>query len=338
MTARAFRQLEVTEVIREAGDAYSLVFEVPAEFAAEFGYKPGQFLTLRIPGAEGSVARCYSLSSSPHAGDRHTITVKRAGYASAWIADNVTAGTTLDVLPPAGTFTPKTLDTDLLLFAGGSGITPVMSIVKSALARGRGRILLVYANRDEQSVIFGEELRRMGQENPRLLVLHWLDSLSGPPSAAALAALARPYAGRETFVCGPDPYMTIVKEALGQLGLPAQRIHIERFRSLADNPFEDRTAAGEDEGTAATLEVSLDGEKRVLDWPAGARMLDVLIDEGLDAPFSCREGICGACACQLTAGEVKMAHNDVLEEEDIADGYVLACQALPLSERVSIEY
>jgi 3-ketosteroid 9alpha-monooxygenase subunit B len=328
----------VAEVIREAGDACSLVFDVPPAFAAEFGYKPGQFLTIRVPGLEGSVARCYSLSSSPHAGDRHTITVKRAGYASAWIADNVTAGTTLDVLPPAGTFTPKTLDTDLLLFAGGSGITPVMSILKSALSAGNGRILLVYANRDERSVIFGDELRELARANPRLLILHWLDSLSGPPTPAALAALARPYAQRETFVCGPDPYMTVVRESLGQLGISAQRIHVERFRSLADNPFEDRPAAPGEEGTPATLEVSIDGEKRVLAWPAGARMLDVLIDEGLDAPFSCREGICGACACQLTGGEVKMAHNDVLEEEDMADGYVLACQALPLTDRVSIEY
>jgi 3-ketosteroid 9alpha-monooxygenase subunit B len=333
-----FRRLRVAEVIREAGDACSLVFDVPPEFAAEFGYRPGQFLTLRIPGGEGSVARCYSLCSSPHTGDRHTITVKRAGYASAWLADNVTVGTMLDVLPPAGTFTPKTLDTDLLLFAGGSGITPVMSIVKSALATGRGRVMLIYANRDERSVIFGAELRRLARENPRLLVLHWLDSLSGPPTAAALAALARPQASRETFVCGPDPYMAIVRQALGQLGVPAQRIHVERFRSLADNPFEERAAGGEADGTPATLQVTLDGERRDLSWPAGARMLDVLIDEGLDAPYSCREGICGACACQLTGGEVKMAHNDVLEEEDIADGYVLACQALPVTDRVSIEY
>jgi 3-ketosteroid 9alpha-monooxygenase subunit B len=336
---RAFRRLEVAAVVREPGDAYSLVFDVPPELAAEFGYQPGQFLTVRVPAAEGEVARCYSLSSSPHTGDRHTITVKRAGYASAWIADNIAAGTTLDVLPPAGTFTPKTLDADLLLFAGGSGITPVMSIVKSALARGRGLIMLVYANRDDKSVIFGTELRRMARENPRLLVLHWLDSLSGPPTAAALASLARPYAEREAFACGPDPYMSIVREALGQLGVPARRIHVERFRSLADNPFEDeRTAPAEEEGLAATLEVSLDGERRVLSWPSGTRMLDVLIDEGLDAPFSCREGICGACACQLTGGEVKMARNDVLDEADMADGYVLACQALPLTERVSIEY
>jgi 3-ketosteroid 9alpha-monooxygenase subunit B len=285
------------------------------------------------------VARCYSLSSSPHTGDRHTITVKRVedGYASNWIADNVSAGTVLDALPPAGTFTPRTLETDFLMFAGGSGITPVMSIVKSVLARGRGRITLIYTNRDERSVIFGQELRRLAAgAGGRLLVLHWLDSLQGPPAAAALAALARPYAGREAFVCGPDPYMAVVREALTGLGVPAPRIHVERFLSLAENPFEEPQPDAD--SVAATLEVSLDGEQRVLPWPAGTRMLDVLIDEGLDAPYSCRQGICGACACQLTAGEVKMAHNEVLEEADIADGYILACQAVPLTDKVSIAY
>ena len=167
-------------------------------------------------------------------------------------------------------------------------------------------------------------------------MLHWLDSLQGPPAAAALAALARPYAGREAFVCGPDPYMAVVREALTGLGVPAPRIHVERFLSLAENPFEEPQPDAD--SVAATLEVSLDGEQRVLPWPAGTRMLDVLIDEGLDAPYSCRQGICGACACQLTAGEVKMAHNEVLEEADIADGYILACQAVPLTDKVSIAY
>lgn len=336
---RAFYQLRVAEVTRETDEACSLVLAVPPELAGEFSYLPGQFLTIRVPAGEGSVARCYSLSSSPHTGDRHTITVKRLsnGYASGWLADNVTAGTVLDALPPAGTFTPRSLDTDFLIFAGGSGITPVMSIVKSALARGRGRIALIYANRDEGSVIFSRELRRLaGEADGRLLVLHWLDSLQGPPTVAALAALARPFAAREAFLCGPDPYLAVVREALGKLGVPPQRIRAERFLSLAENPFE--AAPPAEGGIAATLEVSLDGEQRVLAWPAGTRMLDVLIDEGLEAPFSCRQGICGACACQLTGGKVEMAHNEVLADEDVADGYILACQAVPLSETVSITY
>ena len=341
---RAYHQVPVAEVVLEPGEACSLVLAVPPDLAGAFAYRPGQFLTVRVPdGAGGSVARCYSLSSSPHAGDAPAITVKRmtGGYASNWIADNVRPGTVLDLLPPAGTFSPASLDGEFLMFAGGSGITPVISIVKSVLAAGRGRIVLVYANRDEASVIFGSELRTLAATAAgRLVMVHWLDSLLGVPSAAALAALARPYAAQytagEAFICGPDPYLALVREALGQLRVPGGRVHVERFLSLAENPFE--AAAVEDGAIAATLSVSLDGAVTQLPWPPGARMHDVLIDAGLDAPFSCRQGICGACACQLTSGEVEMAHNEVLEEGDLAEGYILACQALALTPAVSITY
>jgi 3-ketosteroid 9alpha-monooxygenase subunit B len=335
---REFYQVPVAEVVRETGDACSLVLDVPPPLAGLFGYRPGQFITVRVPSDRtGSVARCYSLSSSPFCGERPAITVKRTdgGYASNWILDTVRAGAVLDLLPPAGTFTPRSLDGDFLLFAAGSGITPVMSIVKSVLAAGHGRVVLVYANRDERSVIFGSSLRELAASSGgRLVVVHWLDSLLGVPTAAALAALARPYASWDCFICGPDPYLAAVRSALGTLGVPGQRVHVERFLSLADNPFE-VPAPG---GMAATLSVTLDGETTSLPWPPGTRMLDVLIDAGLDAPYSCRQGICGACACQLTGGEVKMAHNEVLEDADLADGYILACQAVPLTPEVSIDY
>jgi len=159
---RDYYQVPVAEVIRETDDACSLVLDVPPPLAATFGYRPGQFVTVRVPSDRtGSVARCYSLSSSPLTGERPAITVKRTagGFASNWIMDQVTAGTVLDLLPPAGVFSPGSLDGDFLLFAAGSGITPVMSILKSVLAAGRGRVVLVYANRDERSVIFGPSLR-----------------------------------------------------------------------------------------------------------------------------------------------------------------------------------
>ena len=337
---REYFQVPVAEVIRETDDACSLVLDVPASLAAAFGYQPGQFVTVRVPSdLTGSVARCYSLSSSPHCGERPAITVKRTagGYASNWIADRVAAGTVLDLLPPAGTFCPSSLDGDFLLFAAGSGITPVMSIVKSVLVAGRGRVVLVYANRDERSVIFGPALRRLAADSGgRLVLVHWLDSLLGVPSAGAIAALARPYAGFEAFICGPDPYLALVREALGRLGVPGRRVHVERFLSLEENPFEAVPAAAG--GLAATLSVTLDGGTTSLAWPPGQRMLDVLIDAGLDAPYSCRQGICGACACQLTGGQVDMAHNEVLEDADLADGYILACQAVPLTPEVSINY
>ena len=334
MAAREYVQVRVAEVIQETGDACSLVLD------AGLDYRPGQFVTVRIPSDLcGSVARCYSLCSSPLAGERPAITVKRTqgGYASNWILDHVVAGTVLDVLPPAGTFCPGSLSGDFLLFAAGSGITPVMSILKSALAGGGGRVVLVYANRDEGSVIFGSLLRRLAFDSGgRLVVVHWLDSLLGVPSAAALAALARPYVSFDAFICGPDPYLAVVREALGRLGVPGSRVHVERFLSLAENPFE--VVAVPDGGLAATLSVTLDGATTLLPWPAGTRMLDVLIEAGLDAPYSCRQGICGACACQLTGGQVEMAHNEVLEPADLADGYILACQAVSLSASVSIAY
>jgi 3-ketosteroid 9alpha-monooxygenase subunit B len=338
-SGRDHYQVPVAEVIRETEEASSLVLDVPPALSGTFAYRPGQFITVRVPSEQtGSVARCYSLCSSPQAGDLPAITVKRTagGYASNWLLDNVTAGTVLDLLPPAGTFCPRSLDGDFLLFAAGSGSTPIMSILKSVLATGHGRAALVYANRDDQSVIFTSELRKIAAAaGGRLVVMHWLDSLQGIPTTAGIAALAEPYATWQPYICGPDPYLTVVRAALAQLGVPARRIRAERFLSLAENPFEESQATG---GLAATLTVDLDGATRALPWPAGSRMLDVLIAAGLTAPYSCRQGICGACACQLTAGQVEMAHNEVLEAADLADGYLLACQSVPLTPDVSITY
>ncbi len=336
---RSYR-LRVAEVIQETADACSLVFE-----SAPFAYRPGQFLTLRIPSDRcGSVARCYSLSSSPHVDGRLQVTVKRTvdGYGSNWICDSVAAGDELESLVPAGIFTPVSLDDDLLLFAAGSGITPVISIVKSALAQGSGRVVLVYANRDERSVIFAGTLRELAARHPdRLVVVHWLESVQGLPTVSALAGLTAPFTGHQVFVCGPQPFMAGVREALTSLGVPRQRVHLERFKSLGANPFEEAepAPAETDEGRdAATVSVSLDGETHELDWPASQKLLDRLLAAGIDAPYSCREGACSACACRLVAGEVKMLHNDVLDDEDIDEGIILACQSIPVTDRVEISY
>lgn len=334
-SVRSYR-LRVAEVVPETADACSLVFDSPG-----FDYKPGQFLTLRIPSDRcGSVARCYSLSSSPHVDSQLKVTVKRTvdGYGSNWICDSVSAGDELESLAPAGIFSPSSLDADLLLFAAGSGITPVMSIVKSALAAGSGRVVLVYANRDDRSVIFATELASLVAKHPaRLTVIHWLESVQGLPSTETLAALARPFAEYEAFVCGPAPFMTAVRAALSTLGLERGRIHIERFKSLGANPFEQAVVASSSARTASVT-VTLDGATNRYDWPADTKLLDLLLERGLDAPYSCREGACSACACRLVSGEVKMLNNDVLEEEDLADGIRLACQSLPVTDEVEISY
>ncbi|HKT00362.1 MAG TPA: ferredoxin--NADP reductase [Rugosimonospora sp.] len=327
-----YHRVLVTEVVEETPDAKSFVLEIPAELSAAFAYRPGQFLTVRV---SDTVARCYSLSSSPHTDTRLKFTVKRVpdGRGSNWLCDNVRAGAQVDLLPPAGSFTPGRLDGDLLLLAGGSGITPVISIIKSVLSEGDGRLALVYANRDEESVIFAAELRELAARHPGRLVLHhWLDLRCGFPTVDGLRELVRAYAQREVFICGPEPFMAASGKALAELGVPDERVHVERFQLVDEDP---PVATG---GADATAVVTLDGETHRLAWPSGAKLLDVIMEAGLNPPYSCRQGICGACACRKLTGEVHLMHNEVLEDEDFADGYILACQALPRSETVEVTY
>ena len=331
-------RLKVLDVIQETGDAHSLVFESPDGLT----YKPGQFLTLRLPHAEGTVARCYSLSSAPGVDDHLKVTVKRVleGRGSNWVCDTIKAGDFVDVLAPSGTFTPKDLSHDLLLLAGGSGITPVMSIIKSSLASGTGRMLLVYANRDEKSVIFHADLRALVAEHPdRLLVLHWLESVQGLPSLQPLQEMVRPWAHADAFICGPAPFMDCAADALKALGFSRDRIHIERFTSLAGDPWTEVQAAGPVEGEpTVALTVDLDGTTHELQWPESQKLLDFLLDKGLDAPYSCREGACSACGLKLIEGEVVMDNNSVLEQEDLDEGWRLACQSRPVSDAVKVSY
>jgi 3-ketosteroid 9alpha-monooxygenase subunit B len=337
-------ELQLADVVEETADARSLVFRVPegADIPADrLRYSPGQFLTLRVPSDRtGSVARCYSLCSSPFTGDPMTVTVKRTadGYASNWLCDHAHAGMKIHVLAPSGTFVPKTLDTDFVLLAAGSGITPMMSICKSALAEGSGKVVLIYANRDENSVIFGPTLRELSAKYPdRLTVVHWLETVQGLPSAASLAALAAPYAAHDAYICGPGPFMAAAEEALKNIG--AERIHIEVFKSLDSDPFAAVVIEEDDsdEGPATAI-VTLDGQRHEVRWPRNAKLLDVLLDKGLDAPFSCREGHCGACAVLKKSGDVEMEINDVLEQSDLDEGLILGCQARPRSDSVEVTY
>ncbi len=362
MTTESF-VLNVAEVVEETADARSVVFEVPSELQETFAYTPGQFLTVAVPSDQtGLVARCYSLSSAPHSG-RHQITVKRTvdGYASRWIVENLKAGDTMRVLPPSGIFTPKDIDADFLLFAGGSGITPVMSIARTALEKGTGKVVLFYANEDESSVIFAGQLAELVEEYAdRFTVVHWLVSLQGLPSEKQLGLFASYFMSYTAFVCGPAPYMKAVTGALKELGFPRERRHQEKFVSLGGNPFgeveevlaaqeqlkelddgydPDETPAEPEFAGPVAVEVELDGQQYSFDdWQGDKVLLEFLEDKGVDAPFSCREGNCSACACMVLEGDLRLQHNDVLDKDDLADGIRLVCQAKPLSEKVRITY
>lgn len=335
--------LTITEVIEESHDTISLVLSVPDEHRARFEYRPGQFLTLRIPSdVTGSVARCYSLASSPHTDAAPKVTVKRTadGYGSNWLCDNASVGDKIDVLPPSGLFTPHDLDADFLLWAAGSGVTPVMSILKSVLTAGNGRVVLCYANRDERSVIFSAELRKLAARYAgRFTVLHWLESIQGLPTRAQLSGFARMYTGYQAFICGPAPFMEVVKEALAEAGVTRENIHLEVFQSLTGDPFAEVPVEDvPEEGESAEAQVTLDGEVHTLRWPKGRNLVEVMLAAGLDVPFSCREGNCGSCAATVVEGEVDLGNAAILEEEDIADGLFLACQACPRSQKLRVEF
>ncbi|KAA0084610.1 3-ketosteroid-9-alpha-hydroxylase [Mycolicibacterium sp. P9-64] len=334
-------RLSVIDVIEESHDARSLVFAVPEEDRHRIAYRPGQFLTLRVPADDGtSVARCYSLASSPHTDTAPKVTVKRVpgGYGSNWLCDNITAGDVIEALPPSGLFTPTDLDTDLLMWAAGSGITPIMSILKSALQVGTGQVSLIYCNRDERSVIFAAELRELASTFPdRLTVVHWLKTVQGRPHDQQLMALARRFAVTESFICGPAPFMSAVQAALYASGAARKAVHTEVFRSLSGDPF-GHEGSVDTSGDFVTATVDLDGHQHSLRWPRKTTLVDAMISAGIDVPYSCREGQCGSCAATVRSGEVDMPASDILEPEDLESGLILGCQATPTSDDVHIEF
>ncbi|MEV6345367.1 ferredoxin--NADP reductase [Actinoplanes sp. NPDC051851] len=312
----AFRPVPILDVITETADARSFVLGEP------FAYRPGQYLTVRTPAG----VRCYSLSSAPGIDPAPVITVKRVrgGAVSNWLCDHVRAGDALEMAGPAGTFTPSPSDGDLLMLAGGSGITPIMGIIKAEQNR---RILLVYANRDADSVIFGRTLSEMAGHG-RLAVEHWLDSERGVPGADALAARLTAYTRREALVCGPEAFVAVAEKALQLAGVV--RVRVEHY-DISEMP----DGAG---GMDSVAEVEIDGRTHTLPWASGRRLLDVIVDAGLNPPYSCRQGQCGACACRLISGEVDLVNNEVLEDEDFAEGYILACQAVARTPQVKVTY
>ncbi len=341
--ASNYHTLRVAAVVRETHDATSLELDVPQELAETFRYRPGQFLTLRLPMAGRTLLRCYSMSSTPGLDGALRVTIKRVhqGQGSNWICDQMRVGSQLEVLPPAGVFSPSNLDGELVLLAGGSGVTPVFSILRAALAQGTGRITLFYANRDERSVIFRAELQKLAAAHPaRLQVTHWLDSVQGVPSVEQLSEWVRTQVAAQAFICGPGLFMDAAVAALQAVGMPAAQIHVERFVSLPD---EDTPPASAIEAPAqsvdeAELELRLDGQVHTLRCAGNETLLAAALRAGLVVPHSCRAGLCASCMCQVKEGTVHLRHNESLDQRDLDRAWTLACQAVPTSKRVRIQF
>lgn len=348
-TAHGSFHLQVSAVIDETADARSLVFNLPADLRGRFAYKPGQFLSFRVPCGGKLLTRCYSMASSPVCDALPKVTVKRVdgGRVSNWM-NEVHVGDWLEVLPPAGHFclnSPNNADEQrpLVLFGGGSGITPVFSILKSALLNSTRPITLVYANRDEASVIFKEELRQLSKAYPeRLEVFHQLDSVQGFLSADQVRQLVRHRRAGEYFICGPGPFMDTVETVLLALGEKPEDIHVERFVSPPDpdqlEALDVQARAAAAESVCEALIIELDGQRHEIACVPGDTLLQSCKAAGLDVPSSCEEGFCGACLCQIKEGQALLARNDVLTERELADGWTLACQGRPTGARVHLKF
>lgn len=356
MTSPSFHPLTIRECRRETADTVSIAFDVPADLADRFRFVQGQYLTLKTRIGNEEVRRSYSICSGAGDGELR-VAVKKVdgGLFSTHANQSLAPGTVLEVMTPMGRFhtpvDPNAART-YVAFAAGSGITPVMSILKTVLAQEpKSRFVLVYGNRTVSSIIFREELEDLKNRYIGRLVIHHV--LSREPEEAGLlggrigAALVRelcagPLKAEDidaAFLCGPQPMVEEVRDALAACGTPAANIHVELFGTTTAARPTVKKAATDSPTDAATIAVLQDGKRKEFTLPYdGESILEAAHRHGADLPYSCKSGVCCTCRAKVREGKVEMAENYSLEPWEVEAGYVLTCQSRPLTERVVIDF
>jgi ferredoxin-NADP reductase len=340
--AHGYHPLRVKQVVEETADTKSFVLDVPDDLRDVFAYAPGQFCTFRVHEGQEELLRCYSMSSAPEVDADLTVTVKRVpgGAVSNWLNDNVRVCDILEVTRPAGVFVPRDGDRPVIGFCGGSGVTPVISIAKSTLARTDRPVRLLYANRDRDSVIFDAGLEQLVQEHgDRLTVRHHYDSDGGFLEMKDVVDFVGGDTEADFYVCGPGPFMDLVEQALLGAHVLPQDISIERFVA-ASNPAVPSAAVPIDAGSDATENVTIifKGKKSDIAYSAGDTLLETARRGGLQTPFSCEAGNCATCMALLKDGSATMRVNNALTPQEVEEGWVLTCQALPEGRQVTVEF
>ncbi|SFX35731.1 1,2-phenylacetyl-CoA epoxidase subunit PaaE [Paracoccus sp. FO-3] len=353
-----FHPLKVTDVRRETRDAVVVTLAPRDEDRALFDFTQGQYLTFRRDFDGEELRRSYSICAGKDEGTLR-VGIKRVdgGAFSTWANENLAPGDEIEAMPPMGKFfTPiePGAEKQYLGFAAGSGITPVLSIIKTVLAREpRAQFTLVYANRQINTIMFREELEDLKNLYlGRFSVIHVLeqegqeiDLFTGRIDEGKMTALFQHWLDAEAvdtaFICGPEPMMLTVAASLRGHGLRDEQIKFELFASSQPGRAKARPvsaqAAGAGEGVAAT--VTLDGATRAFQMPReGETILEAALANNMDAPYSCKAGVCSTCRCKVLEGEVEMAVNHALEDYEVRAGYVLSCQAYPVSDRVVVTY
>jgi 3-ketosteroid 9alpha-monooxygenase subunit B len=328
-----YHPLRVRRVIPETPVARSIVLEVPAGLAAAFAYEAGQFITVRTVLDGETYLRSYSMSSSPAVDSELRVTVKRVtgGPVSNWLNDAVGEGDVLEVSPPGGSFVLGRGEHDIVAFAAGSGITPVFSILKTALAATGRRARLLYANRDRAAAIFGADLDALAAGYPgRLAVEHHEDVARGFISRDEVTRVAADARDADYYICGPAGFMQTVEAGLRDLRVDQARVHIERFTPVGE------PAAGPADG--GTVIIRLGGRTVRAAHRRGSTLLQTARSVGLRAPSSCEAGTCATCMARVVQGRVVMRNNEALTADEVAEGWVLTCQAVPVTPVVEVAY
>jgi 3-ketosteroid 9alpha-monooxygenase subunit B len=345
--AAEFYDLKLSGIIQETPDARSFVFEVPEALRERFAYRAGQFLTFEIPWNGMQLRRCYSLASAPETDSWHKVTVKRVdgGRISNWFNDQLQVGSTVRVQPPEGRFVlrEKEQERPLLLFGGGSGITPVISLAKSALVSTARKVKLVYANRDRQSIIFRDELTLLFKSFPeRFEVVHHLDSDRGFLTKDGIRSQIGGYEAADVYTCGPTPFMDAVEAALDEVRVPVEHRHFERFVSPVDPDRRTDEAPAPTPSASevpASFTMTFEGKTHQIPYKPGLTLLQACEAAGHKPPSSCEDGYCGCCMAMMRSGKVAMKSREALSDHDIERGWVLACQSRPTSsEELALDF
>ena len=353
---RHFHALSVARVAPETSDSVRIGLEVPPELAGEFEFLPGQHLPIQVTAGGRKLRRTYSICSVPGRLPLEIgVRLQPGGRFGEFVANELEAGDRLEVMPPSGQFVarpePERRRTTLL-FAAGSGITPVLSIVRAILeTEPQSRVLLFYGNRRRATTMFVEDLFALKNRFPERLQLGFVFSqeqqefpiMSGRLDGAKVmelhAAFWRDLAPDEAFICGPGRMLDDVRDTLLELGMDPGVIHIERYGAprRPDQPLETGPARSGEAGTQVTL--VMDGHRQTFVMPPGSdNIVDAAADHGIDLPYSCKAGVCATCRTHLREGRVRMRANYALEPWEVDKGFVLACQSEPLTDSIVIDY
>jgi len=328
--------LKVAEIVPQGTDAVLLSFCLEDENVQPFRFAPGQYLTLAADVDGDRYWRCYSITSDPQQEPLISVLVRRVagGRVSNWICDTVQPGERIDVLPPAGRFTLNAPCQSVLLFAGGSGIAPIFALARQALDQGVSKVTLFYANRDLSTAMLLRELEQLqSRTQGRFEIKLWFDAEKGLPTVDAIRDQTLGLEAGDVYLCGPEPFMKVVNEGLALAGFDRAHVHQEDFGAAPDDGD-----TQSDAGQSKSLTVLIKGAEHTVPVRGSESLLSAMLNAGLQAPHACKVGECASCVCRLEQGAVERLENSVLDDDDAAEGLILACRTRAVSEQIRIRF